>query len=327
VLRELRTGKGRRAMISGEHSLRNLWIAIGAFLLVFSCVPLGSDYRGLVFFWDLFTAFAGNTGFGLLAVYFLVAGIALIVFANLFRDFGQGAAALTLGVVGVVLSAVAVAGGVSGVPGAGEIDVGVHGKAVVPALIAMATLLFALVGNNARIHHPDSRLGKMLGGIGACVAGALLLVALVTGAIHLIGMIGDDYGDSSLSDMLSTYPVPQLASVLPLLLACLFMGLNLADSPKARRRARAAQKLALAGLGLLGTWMVFGPTIAAVVEGEIVKALWGCLTRTRAVGLAWSLMFLVGGGAAGVVRSLLYEVAAGRGSALAEDPDDIFDLV
>ncbi len=314
-------------MNAGGHSQRNLWIGIGAFFLVFSCVPLGVDYRGLLFFWDLFAAYAGNTGFGLLAVYFLVAGIVLIILANLLRDFGQAIAALALGVAGVVLSAIAIAGGVDGVPGAAEIDIGVDGKAVVPALIALATLLFALVGNNVRIHHPDSRLGKMLGGIGACIAGALLLVALVTGAFHLSEMIGEGSGGSTLSDMLSTYPVPQLASALPLLLACLFMGLNLADSPKARGRARVAQKLALGGLGLLGTWMVFGPTIAAAADGEIVKALWGCLTRIRAVGLAWSLMLLVGGGAAGVVRSVLTDVAVAAGGALVKDPDDIFDLV
>lgn len=288
---------------AGSDSFKGLWIGIGAFFLVFSCVPLGHDYRGLVFFWNLF-AFGGNTLFGVVAIYLLIAGIGLIVLANLERSLVRGLVALGLGAVGVVLSGVAVAGGPKGLPGAAELDFGAYGAVVIPVLIGLVALLLALVGNNVRIHCGDSRLGKMLGGIGACVAGALLIVGLVIEGIDLWKMI-DQYDGAILPFMLSSYPAPQILCELPLVFACVLMGLNLADSPKAWARSRRAQKLAFLGVGLLGAWMILGPTVVTAIGGDGHAALWGCLRRIRLIGIPYCLMLMVGGGLADAIRSVL----------------------
>ncbi len=295
---------------AGSDSLKGLWIGVGAFFLVFSCAPLGHDYRGLLFFWDLF-AFGGNTMFGVVAIYLLIAGIGLIVLANLERSLPRGLVALGLGAVGIVFAGLAVAGGPEGLPGARQLDFGEYGVVVIPVLIGLVALLVAMVGNNVRIHCGDSRLGKMLGGIGACVAGTLLIVGLVIEGLHLWEMIqqyplAPRFHDGKiLPFMLSTYPAPQIACALPLVFACLLMGLNLADSPKAWARSRSAQKLAFLGLGLLGAWMILGPTVVTALGGDGHAALWGCLRRIRMIGVPYCLMLMVGGGMADAIRSVL----------------------
>lgn len=308
----------------GRDCFRGLWIGVGAFFLVFSCVPIGMDYGGLVFFWDLF-ALGGNTLFGVLAVYVLVAGIALIVLANLVGGVVRGTTALALGGAGVVFAAIAVAGGLGGLPGVRGLDTRAYGPTVIPVLVGLVALLFALVGNNVRIHESGSRLAKMLGGIGACIAGALLLVAVIIGVIHLLEMIGQYpkvprfHKGPILPFMLSTYPVPQLSCGLPLILSCILMGMNLADSPKARSRAGTAQTLGFVGLGALGLWMILGPTITVAIGGDVEEALWGCLRRIRMVGIPYCFMLMVGGGTAELIRSILARGPAGGAPVFSRD--------
>jgi hypothetical protein len=287
----------------GTDSLTTVWNGIAAFFIVSFLIPLAPSPMGLVFSWDLFGL---SPIFAALALYVLIAGIALAIASRALAGLSRGAAIAALGAVGaVILVAVAASGGGPGVSLTAE------GWRAVVVLVGLLALVLALAGNNARIHFRDSDLARLFGGIAAIVAGAIIAVDVAIDTTEVVDLFRSPLG-RAIPVMFWLYPIVSVLFELAMVGSCVMIVVNMGRVEDPDYLAAGAQTIAFLGAGLFGAWMVMGTSFLAARMGAGGATGWVFLGLLRFFGFFFGLAFMIGGGTAELMRDALGKRAARR---------------
>lgn len=274
--------------IDATGSLRGVWSAIGVFFFVCYFITLDVTQERTLFFWDMYYA-EGSPAVAMFGTYVVLAGIVLVIIAHALWGIARGIAVSSIGVIGLIFLMIAAA------------PMGMSER-LVQFVIGLTGLAIGLVGNDVRLLHPASRLGRVLSGLGAGVC----LTVMVIAHIRIVQALASAAGLSmtGMSAVERATPIVALLSSLAIMAACGPVVANVATHSRIGQVARAAQTLALIGVVLLGAWLVLMPTIAAA-ETSGKAALWPFLLLGRTVGIAYGLLLMIGGGLADLLRNAL----------------------